>query len=248
MAFRRSSNFKRRSSSLRSRSRMQTPHRPRKWERGNMYINVDHEFTENGGSDILTIVPVAQVNRIGDSQSTDLGRALSAATRYVEIGGMVYDFVISRQNFSGFDPPPQGSFACLDTRIVLVSDRLDSGTPPQPVCLTTNWFTNTQPIAAVNENQDEQQTFPTQIHRQHFRRMDFGSLQHPDVTGDYQATTATETIRGSSNVRLRLRVSDDECLAFHFASRVETAEQILNLGVRITIVGTIFYRFVMSAR
>lgn len=245
-AFRRFTNSKRRFGNR--SSRLQTPHRPRKWERGNMYFNIDHEFTSGTGDSLLTILPIAQTNRIVDGQATDVGRALSAATRNIEVGGLVYDYVISKQNFTGFFPPAQGDIGTVDSRILLVSDRLDSSTPPQPVCLQTNWFTNTQPLTTVNENQDEQQTFPTQIHRQHFRRHDFSSLQLSDVAGDYPAGQAVESIRGTANVRLRLRLADDEVLAFHFASQVPLSEEIRNCTVRMSIIGTIFYRFVLGTR
>lgn len=245
-AFRRSVSTKRRPFSR--VSRLQTPHRPRKWERGNFYVLVDHEHAE-GTEDLLTILPIAYVGAIVDNQATDTGRALAQAVRCIEVGGLVYNFCITPQNFSGFVPPAQGDAGFLDARILLVSDRLDSGTPPAPVCLTTNWFTNTQPIASVNEGQDEQQTFPTQIHQQDFRRINYTSMQLADVAGDYPGTQTVEQQRGAKNVRLRLRLQDDEVLAFHLASRTRSgSETLLNLGLNITLVGTIFYRFVFAQR
>jgi len=251
MAFRRFNSSRARFASSRSRFRrrpaMQTPHRPRKWERGNFYIPVEHEHAV-GNTSVLTVLPIAQVNRIVDDQATDAGRALSAAARYLEIGGIVYNYVIDRANYSGYDAPVQGDQGTVDCRLLLVSDRLDASTPPQPTCLSTNWFTNTQPVSAVNEAQDEQQTFPTQIHQQHFRRLNFGFLPYPDVTGDYEITTSVDASRGASNLRLRLRLSDDEVLAFHVASRCRDGEDVLNLGIRVLLVGTIFYRFVFGSR
>lgn len=245
-AFRRSASTRRRP--FNRTSRLQMPHRPRKWERGNFYVKIDHEHAVGTGQDLLTILPIAYVGAIVDNQATDAGRALAQAVRCIEVGGLVYNFLVTPVNFSGFTPPAQGDSGYVDTRILLVSDRLDSGTPPAPVCLSTNWFTNTQPIASVNESQDEQQTFPTQIHQQDFRRTNFTSLQLADVAGDYPGTQTVEQQRGAKNVRLRLRLQDDEVLVFHVASIVPLGEDVLNMAVNITLVGTIFYRFVFAQR
>lgn len=226
---------------------MQTPHRPRKWERGNIYFQFEHDHSAL--QNILTVIPIAQVINIGDGNTSGLGRNLSEAVRHLEIGGVVYDFLVERDNESGFTPPNQGDAGYVDARILLVSDRLDALIPPAPVALQTNWFTNTQPLTGLAEAQDEQTQFPTQIHRQHFRRCSFGSFDLASVSGSVARTVTVEALRGSSNLRLRLRLSDEDVLAFHLATHIDSAaEQELGLAVRITITGTIFYRYVFGNR
>lgn len=248
MAFRRSAPFRRRSSNSRFRSvkRLQTPHRPRKWERGNFFLPVEHDHSTE--EQLLTVLPIAQVINIMDGDSTAPGRSLSQAVRFLEIGGIIYTAFFARDNESGFVPPPQGSDGGIMVRLLLVSDRLDSSTPPAPTALQTQWFTNTQPVTGLAELQDEQTQFPTQIHHQHARLLEFGSFDLDSVSGSTPRSTVVENLRATGNVRLRLRLSDEDCLAFHIASRVGEAETTLDLSARITIVGTIFYRYVFGGR
>lgn len=248
MVFRRSMTFKRRagSSRFRSRTRLQAPHRPRKWERGNIYLPVEHDHSSE--EQILTVLPIAQVINIADGDSTTAGRGLSQAVRSLEIGGIVYTAFFAKDNESGFVPPAQGDDGGIMCRLLLVSDRLDASTPPQPAALTTNWFTNTQPVTGLAELQDEQAQFPTQIHHQHARLLDFGQYPTNELLATSPRSVLTETIRATGNVRLRLRLSDLDCLAFHVTTKVSEAETALALSCRITIVGTIFYRYVFSGR
>lgn len=249
MAFRRSASFRRpvRSSRFRSRTRMQTPHRPRKWERGNLYLPVEHDHSSE--EQLLTVLPIAQVINIADGDTTTAGRGLSQAVRHLEIGGIIYTAFFARDNESGYTAPPQGADGGIMCRLLLVSDRLDSSTPGAPTALASNWFTNTQPVTGLAELQDEQTQFPTQIHHQHARLLDFGSfdLSAEDPRG-VSRSTVVEQLRATGNVRLRLRLSDEDVLAFHVATKVSEAETSLDLSCRITIVGTIFYRYVFAGR
>jgi len=246
MAFRRSGSFKRRSGSSRFRgSRLQMPHRPRKWERGNFYLPVEHDMNQ---SNVLTVLPIAQMTNIADNDTTTAGRSLTQAARYLEIGGIVYNAFFGLDFESGFTPPAQGDNGGILCRLMLCSDRVDDSTPPAPVALSTNWFTNTQPITGLGEYQDEQAHFPTQIHHQHARLIDCASYTMLDVSGDAPRSVLTENIRATGNVRLRLRLSDEQILCWHVATHIEESEIELGLACRITIVGTIFYRFVFGSR
>lgn len=245
MAFRRSVPFRRRSFKRRSRS-LQTPHMPRKWERGNFYLPVEHDHSND--LDLLTVIPIAQVINIADGDSTATGRSLSQAVRHLEVGGVVYNAFFQRDNESGFEPPAQGDNGSILCRLLLCSDRLDSSQPPQPAALTTNWFTNTQPVTGLAELQDEQAQFPTQIHHQHARILDFGDFDLLSVAGSVPRGTVVEQTRATGNVRLRLRLSDQEVLAWHIASHIQSPEGALGLSWRCVITGTIFYRYVFGAR
>jgi len=228
---------------------MQTPHRPRKWERGNIFFTFLHDHTAD--QTLLTVVNLAALYNIGDTTMTGVGGNLQEATRFLEIGGIVYSMCASPNWGTLSSPPTSGDFGIVDARMLLCSDRLDASTPPAPVALQTNWFTNTLPTTSVAEAQDSNAQYPTQIHHQEYWQLGFGSIpgQALEITA-FPRVQTTETERRSRSQRLRLRLDDTEGLVLHLASRVrESAEvEVVQPGVWFTFVGTIYYRFVMGSR
>lgn len=245
MAARRFSRSRSRSSSSRFRSRMQRPHRPIKWERGNIYLTADHQH-EDALVDILSIFVLARPQNIVDADATNEGRAMSEAVRYLEIGGVIYTTSVKAVFADGITIPTQGDVGNIDTRTLLCSDRMDNSVPPQPAALTPNWFTNTGPSTTVKEAQDASTLYPTQIHHQSAKHICIASI--PDhltaLPSRHPAVQTTVNGHFTGNVRLKLRLEEDQCLTFHFASHVDTAEDGNAYAVRFTTTGTYFYRWV----
>lgn len=255
MAFRRFAPSRRRFASSRFRGRrgLQTPHRPRKWERGNFFIQDEHRYTDPlDPRTSLSVFVLGQTDRIADHQGTEIGRSLAEAVRYLEIGGIVWNTSVTFQRESGFTAPEPGDSGVIDARVLLCSDRLDGTQPASPAATTCNWFTNTQPITTIHETQDEQQAFPTQIHHQDFWRINSaaynGRPDGLDITGLATSPTVEHASRSHSK-RFRVRLDDQSAFVVHFASQILTlAEAELDLAVSFRIMGTIYYRFVFGSR
>jgi len=145
----------------------------------------------------------------------------------------------------------------VDTKFLLVSDRLvvDSATGAvSPQALNTNYFSNTFPIATTSEVQDEDIQFPTRIHWQDYKRFDqsLGGRVDDDAGGGEELNVVTTTQNAiavtpshtTANLRLRLRLQDDECLAIHFASHCQTLTTAEDLEPEVAFVatGTLWYR------
>jgi len=95
--------------------------------------------------------------------------------------------------------------------------------------------------------------FPTRIHWQDYRNLDASLDQAIEQVQDGEEAThviytksSQQVVSASSgaNLKLRLRIQDDEVLAFHFAShcqQVITAEN-LEPEIDFRITGTLWYR------
>jgi len=247
--FRRFGSSRGRSFSSRFRGRrMQTPHEPRKWERANIYLVDSHLHDTAGGRDIVTVFILAQIyDRIMDPTIDPAGsRSLSQAVRYLEVGGIVGHYACHLEDGAGVQVQP-GDLNTVHARMLLCSDRLDSASPPGPAALLPNWFTNTQPVASIAELQDDQQSYPTQIHHQESWNFIQSGFLGADLSGDLPFQVATERTTRTKSQRLRLRLSDQECLVLHFATHLDTSlDEDANLSIRMTFTGTMYYRFVFG--
>jgi len=264
MAFRRftRSRFGRSRSSF-SRFRrpsMNTVRRPIRWSRGNFFLPVVHSHDdENRNLLTVTVLGTIQAFESGDA----VGAALAQAARRLEIGGIKFT---CQRRLMGFNNPPETAevdstrdtnLFNVDTKILLVSDSMvtepvSGGVSPQ--ALNTNWFTNTLPTATTPEIQDEDGQFPRRIHWQDYKRLDssFAQMATADLgetVDQIVAIPANQQVtntHSTGNLRLRLRLQDDECLAVHFASFITNEATPSNEAeVEFTFTGTIWYRYVL---
>jgi len=272
MAYRRFSNFRGRSnnSSFRGRfrraPRLNTVRRPIKWERGNFYFEFLHLHEVDGDRLINTVVPIADINNLISSIDTeDHGRQLTEMTRALIIGGVKFSVVqncIAFPNLNEFSSTAADDFAgsssmMADSKVLLVSDNTftdDTTGLSGPLNVLSNFFTNTTPVTRIQEATDVQSLFPKRIHWQNHRQHNHGFLHA--VT--HAQETATEVpfhpqdqqvsnSHSSGNLRLRLRLQDDEYLGWWFTSFLNRAETLASFGaeVQFKCTGTIWYRYVI---
>lgn len=264
MAFRRftRSRFGRSRSSF-SRFRrpsMNTVRRPIRWSRGNFYLPVTHSHDDENRN-LVTVIVLGTIQQL-EATGDPVGASLTQAARRLEIGGLKFT---CQRRLMGFNNPPESAeldatrdtnLFNVDTKILLVSDSMvtepsSGGVSPQ--ALNTNWFTNTLPTAGTPEIQDEDGQFPRRIHWQDYKRLDssFAQMVPADLgetVDQIVAIPANQQVTNShstANLRLRLRLQDDECLAVHFASFIAVEATPSNEAeVEFLFTGTIWYRFV----
>jgi len=238
---------------------MSTVHRPFKWSRCNFYIPAFHSHDVDNRT-LVTVVPIAQINPTAGPVSA----GLAEAARALHVGGIKFQVF---RRLAGFNLENTATITSedwrdtalrnVDTKFLLVSDRLvvePTSGAVTPQALSTNWFTNTFPVATTAEVQDEDIQFPTRIHWQDYKRFDAsldsrfedtvsGGEEPSQITWLKSVQAVTPTMAGA-NLKLRLRLQDDECLAFHFASHCQqpvTAED-LEPEVEFVVTGTLWYR------
>jgi len=190
------------------------------------------------------------------------GPTMAQMTRKLLIGGV--KFTTQRRLVTATAPsvdltPSDWAFTTLrsvDTKVLLVSDgtNMDPATSTvSPDALLPNYFTNTFPVATTAEPQDSDNRFPRRIHWQDFKRLD-GSLdnyQDAAVSGgedpsQHVYTKSLQTVVNASsgaNLRLRLRLQDDEVLSFQHASFIpQSAAEESQIEVQFITTGTLWYR------
>jgi len=240
MAFRRSRSSGNRSSNRFSRFRRNRTHQPKRtghWTRGNFNLILDTVMdTELEPS--LTIAPLGQIAlHLAPDTATE-----AQQIRFLEIGGIVFDWQMM------LDDVVQDSDAGLwnvQNQMLIVTDRLDSD--GIPVALTPNWFTNTTPItlAASAEGQDEDTKYPTRVHWRHSRCFNGGGVAAPTILGGIYPSQTVVQMQGSANLRLRLRLDDEHCLAVHVTSQIsDDAGVLTQVAMRFMLTGSIYYRVV----
>jgi len=239
---------------------MNVVRRPVKWSRGNFFFQVTHSH-DIDSRDILTVVPLASMIPFGGADATD--QRMSQAMRGLRVGGVKFT---AQRRLAGFAQDVQLTpddwrdtvLRNVDTKLLLISDTMviDSATGAEsPQALNTNWFTNTLPAASTPEVQDEDVQFPRRIHWQDYRNLDasLDSWQDFGISGGEDPSqhvylksqqTVTPNVTGA-NLKLRLRLQDDEALCWHFAShcqQVLTAEN-LEPEIDFRVTGTIWYKY-----
>jgi len=268
MAFSRYRSTGRRSYSPRFRrrrfSRLSTFHRPIRWERGNFYLTFLHTHEADSEDRVInTVVPIAALNNLILDSTDEPGRQLAEMKRALHVGGV--KFTVCQELISIGDLTSLNSLQdfgvassqmCMDTKTLLVSDRMV--TDPSdglafPQAIDSNFFTNTMPVTRISEIQDIQSLYPARIHWQNYKRHNAGFAfiynQNVGETEDEHPFARSQTdvsnTHSGGNLKLRLRLQDDECLSFFFTSQVPSALQLTNFGgeVRFTCTGTIWYRY-----
>lgn len=246
---------------FRRANRLSTVHRPIRWERGNFYLTFLHSHIDDERL-INTVVPIATINNLITDASDAGGRRLAEMQRALEIGGIKFTLVqklvslgtrVELQNTQDF-----GAASALDTmecKALLVSDGMVTDPADGlafPQAIDTNFFTNTQPVARTQEVQDVQSLFPRRIHWQNYKHFDAGfPFIYDQNTGETQDEhpygahqQAVVSTHSTSNLRLRLRLQDDECLSWFFTSFINDPVNISRGGeVQFRCTGTIWYRY-----
>jgi len=246
MAFRRSApsrgrSFKRRSF---SRNRTHQPKRTGHWQRANLALSFEN-IIENPATEPTNLVAVlAQItNHLGDD-STASGRLESSTVKFLEIGGIVFDWQMMLTDLvQDFGSPPTYDVALFPAQMLIVSDRLD--VDGNPCSIVPNWFSSTVPIPVANaiQLQDLDDKFPTRVHWRHSRTLVQGYGDFPALGGNFQTSQPVVLAQGSANLRLRLALDDEHCLAMHFGLNTGgSASTVTAAAVTLNVFGSMYYR------
>jgi len=241
-----------------------TVRRPVRWERGNFYTTATH-LHEDPDRTINTVFTLAQVNNLIDNQNTDTYAStarLAQMAKALIIGGVkftVYQNITTSAAFFNMTQVEVEQFAgslqtSAESKILLVSDRTGAvpGGGSFPAAIDSNFFTNTLPTAAISETQDEQNNYPTRIHWQNYKHLDAGWRysyeEQSDGTTIHPFQSQQNSIlstHSTGNLRLRLRLQDDECLNWFFTSHLNSVPAGFDAvpEVHFIATGTIWYRY-----
>jgi len=249
MASRRFSSFKRRSGSSRFRSRSRTHRvtRPQRWTAANFSLIFDNDVdTPGSGGGVNTVIVLCQIQ--GNIFRPDNQINLAEQQRYVEIGGIVFDWQMLYSVLPQFNEMTSIVQSEMLSTLVLCTDRLDS--LGNPAAIDTNWFNTQSPISlAVGQTiQDEDVVYPTRIHWRHSRAHNLSYVRGDSLEGAATALPQGQAVtlaQGSANLRLRTRLDDEQVLTFHFASilpAVPADQDIVLVTTRLHLNGTLYYR------
>lgn len=247
MAFRRSAPSRGRSFRPRSRFSRNRTHQPRRtgfWQRANLML-IQENVVDNPGAHFNSVIVIGRVANLSRDDDEG-GKARNQQIRFLEIGGIVFDWQMELSDIAlDFTTTPETDIWRIENQVLLVSDRLDE--EANPVAIDTNWFSSTSPIplASAAAAEDEDQEFPTRVHWRHGRTIAGGYSQFPDVTGNYQPSQNQVSLQGSANLRLRLKLDDEHCLAFHWTSLLRnTSATLAAAAINLNIWGSLYYRVV----
>lgn len=249
MAFRRSSNFKRNfgSTSSRFRRRSSGVHnvtRPTRWSAANFSLKFTN-ITDSPMSPTNTVIVMAKIGNLfrGDSQIN-----LQELARSIQIGGITFDWQFGHvvQNVTGGALPNFTDITWLNT-LVLCTDRLAAD--DSPVAIDADW-TNTQvpiSLAVAQTSIDQDVTYPTRIHWRRSRITDvtYSRASANDTEAPLPTVVNVVPQCGSANLRLRLRLTDEQVLSFHFTTRQlpgNAPTGINELYTHVYLNGTLYYR------
>jgi len=251
MAFRRSSSSKGRFGRPRFSSRNRT-HAVKKsghWQRSNFSLIFQATATDENDP-FNTVIVMAQIDdHLGDD-STAAGRVQTNQIRTLEIGGIVFDWQLEANAVPALEEESGADtrYAGLLSSLLLCTDRLTM--EGDPTAIDVAWFTSTTstPVASSTEQIDEDQRFPTRVHWRTSRFFDCGSRLPVNSLGPEMQPTGGRVVlaQGSKNLRLRLALSDEQALVFHWATTIPTGflTETSYAGVDSTLFlnGSLYYR------
>jgi len=209
------------------------------WQRGNFNVLVVN-VVEDASVPNLIVVPIAQIQDHVADGTVATGRALSEQVRFMEVGGVVFDW---QSNIVDVTQDDDEGIWIVQQQLLLVSDRLDE--VGNPVALNTDWFSSTTPttLAQSQAENDEDTTFPTKVHWRHSRNLAGGKLPTLGVATSVSPAQVTIHAQGSANLRLRLRLDDEHALAFHLTTDIANTGGVLTgAAVSTSVCGSIYYR------
>jgi len=257
------SNFRQpRRSFSRFRRGLGTVHRPIRWNRANFHLSALHAHLDADTRNIVTTLILARMQNVTGSMGALPGDTFGQMARSLQIGGI--KFTAQRRLVRPVDPAleltPNDWFSTVlrevDTKVLIVSDsqNLDPATGvTTPSALLPDWFTNTLPIATTVQPEDTDMRFPQRVHWQDFRRLDasLDQYQEATVSGGEEPSQHVYTkslqsvvpVVTGANLRLRLRLQDDEVLAVQFASKIpQSAAEENGLECQFVISGSLWWR------
>lgn len=250
MAFRRSNNFRQQRTNSSSRfrrpratgnSRKTRPTQIYEWSE----FHTDNEdiLPDSPGVTTLIFTQLATTSTLGDPGTPD-GRALGAALRHLDIGGLVFDYEVSVANGPEEDALAsliEGKMYCM---VGLVVDRLDGSGQPASV---GSWdpFDNSIPVTdpgSISPVRDflrpQRLLWQRTICWDYLTRTFSGEALN--VPNDQRVAIRNPTV----NKRLRLRLEDDLGLYFIRAYRPSSAFGIGFIPLSdFWIRGSIYYRY-----
>lgn len=241
---------------------MQNVHAPYRWERGNFFLTAVHTHIDPD-STISTVFPLASVNQLISTSpgQEQWGMRLAEMTRRIEVGGIkftVCQYLIGFANETLINAADlvASNLTQVDSKVLLCSDRItitDSAGIAFPSAIEADFFNTTAPTARISTSPDLEPNYPTQIHWQNYKRLnggytfdvDQGAEDNRAAFGPQQ--TSVVSSHSTGNLRLRLRIQDDQALGIWFTSRPEFSATLTDLEpeVAFTFTGTIWYRYVM---
>jgi len=260
MAFRRSSNFRRRFGSSRFRSRRLhravTP--TKKYNAAPFFFQTSLDLSDLSLGSTLTMIHLASIPLSLQSQEDEaVGTVLGEMRKGIDIGGIVFDY--GSTWFDVVDGDRTTADGIFWENWSLVTDRIVtelSGENPIPAALN-RWdpFTSSWPTAlfvpAVDTPTDQSEAYagPTRVHWQHtdMRNRQPRTLVDADnETLYFAAETGTSPRSSTLSKRLRIRLDATQGLYFCYATRTgpNWIQDPSNRGQLIWVKGTLYYRTV----
>lgn len=212
------------------RGRMKQPNAPVRWEVANFRFSA--QISTNTGVPVTQTIELLKIaEHTGGSAITNV--FLEAATRRIEIGGIVFDHGRKVIGVGG----TIGTADRISSAQLLVIDKLDETSAPISL---PNWELVQSPVS-VNPIVEENQ-FPTRILWRN------GHIYYPGLpaTSSIASPAADNVVHvtRTQNLRLRRFLDDQHGLYFHtFCNSVGTHT---SFTVHDWFWGTIYYRWVIS--
>lgn len=260
MAFRRSSNFRRRFGSSRFRSRRLhravTP--TKKYTAGNFFFQTTIDLGSASLGSQLIMIHLASIPLSLQSQEDEaVGTVLGEMRRGIDIGGIVFDY--GSTWFDEIDGQRGTADGIFWENWSLVTDRIVTelnAENPVPAAIN-RWdpFTSSWPSAlfvpAVDTPTDQSEAYvgPTRIHWSHtdMRNRQPRTMADSDSETIYFGSETGTSPRSSTlSKRLRLRLDATQGLYFCYATRTgpNWLQEAANRGMLIWVKGTLYYRTV----
>lgn len=211
-------------------------------------------------SQAVTVSQVAPsftlVTRIADIyfavEQTGSGRALKAGIKALEIGGMVFSYRIALTAINGsvYDDVVSAGTGMMGKRVhhrmIIATDNMDAN---GNVVAIPDWFQGGSPSIATTAGAPPSNTedvdYPMRIHWQNYRYTQAALINDLGVTSNGPPTTQDiSNPGGSSNLRLRIRLTDRQGLYFHYAVNCLAVVPAFTASYDCRVHGTLYYRYV----
>jgi len=205
---------------------------PTRWEVCNFFFDSSDTLTD--GVFLTESVELLKIQDHLGGVATTTSRGLSAVSRRIELGGIVFDY---GWNLEG--PANEADLVSSKWQhgIYLVTDRLDENS--QPIALP-NWSLNAAPVATVPSGAANEDDFPLRIH---WRDADIwnqmaGLVSTPVTNANIRSNHPTRT----QSLRLRRYLDDHQGLYFQFFDQF-VSDGADSLAIHKWVWGTIYYRW-----
>jgi len=176
-------------------------------------------------------------DHIGGAAGTAIGSSLSAISRRIELGGIVFNYGASLVGGAGEADNPSDLWL---HGLYLITDRLDSD--GQPVSLP-NWQQTQPPIATIGSTVTEEDEYPLRVHWRdlHISTSMAGLVATPITNANLLTPHPTRTV----SIRLRRFLDDYNGLYFQFYDLFAGGFED-DISIHKWVAGTIYYRWRFS--